>query len=74
MRKSYKIVRMHKEDYEKFQMKKKDMEFDLRQLLGKPRRIPDIRLFNVIANSDWELPNYREQLMSAGNHKRRKLR
>lgn len=70
----YKMVRMKREDFEKIMAKKRDMEFDLQRISGRPLRLKDIRLFKIIADSTWELPDYKNSLMNAANHRHRRQR
>lgn len=56
MAKSYKWVRMRKEDYDKIvNHKKRAMEEDLRMISGKQIKIKDTQIFKIAANSTWEI-------------------
>jgi hypothetical protein len=73
MTNQYVHVRMRKPDYDKIiREKKKKMEFDLSNIMGKPIRIKTIQLFSIAANSTWEFSNFHNQFLEATNKKRGK--
>lgn len=56
MAQQYVFVRMRRSDFDKIMNeKKKPMEQELRMITGKHVKIKNIQLFNIAANSSWDL-------------------
>ena len=75
MTKEYVHVRMRRPDFEKIMKEKKTaMERDLFQITGKSIKLKGTQLFNLAANSTWELSNYYGQLLNASGSKKKKVK
>lgn len=76
MAKQYVFVRMRKEDFDKIvQTKKIPMEQDMQRIVGKKIKIKTTQLFNIAANSVWDLgDNFQHRIIKAVRVKRGDLK
>lgn len=74
MAQQYVFVRMKRRDFDKIMNeKKKPMEQELKMITGKTIKIKNTQLFNIAANSSWDLGvNANRKLVDSIKLKRRK--